>query len=195
MDTRGWVIKNQSTPNYASSQAGLGNSDDRLLEIQASPSDDMMSVKPASDVLDGSPANPVAADLSVKVAESEQQRRRELLERMQSLSESQKTAQQPEPPQTFAQPQLTVISPSDTIPEVDVPAKPAEIILKKPAKTEAVINQDIADISPVKPVTQPLDADIINSVNKRKLSDDDAGISVKTESNSGESGEVVVSLH
>jgi hypothetical protein len=195
MDTRGWVIKNQSSPNFATSRAGVGDSDERLLDIQASPNDDMLSIKPASDVLDGSTANPIAADLSVKVAESEQQHRRELLERMQSLSESQKTAQQPEPPQAFVQPKPTVITPSATPPEITTPAEPAKIILKKPARTELAPNQEIYNNQPVKSVTQPLDADIINPVNKRKLSADDASLSVNTESNSGEAGEVVVSLH
>ncbi len=196
MDTRGWVVKNQTSSGYTAGSTRYGESGERLLEIQENPNEEMLSIKPSSDVLDSSASsNPVAADLSEKVAASEQQRRRQLLERMQKLSEDQKSREQSAEPTNYTPPPPIIVSPSKSPLEDERPSTPAKVILKNPSKTEVSPKQTIINNPPPKPVTQPLDADIINSVNKRKLSTDDDSQSVNTESSSDESGEVVISLH
>lgn len=191
MDTRGWIVKNVVPGNRSFIDKA---DDDRLLQIQKKPEEEALaSVKPASDILDTSGTNPLAANLTNMVDESELVHRQELLANMQNIA------------QQYSQPIApTVVSPS--VPSDDTVKKITEspkIILdssrSQPVISPIAVPQSTGILVPPDTTKQPMtptpETDIIDGVNKRKLSTE---IDVKqdsAESTGDTNDEVVISLH
>lgn len=91
MDTRGWAVKNLTTPGYQSPYGQQGDSE-RLLDLQTSPQDDLVSIKPSEDVLDPT-GTPLAQTMSTMQAQNQQAHRQAILQKMQDLAAQQKAAQ------------------------------------------------------------------------------------------------------
>lgn len=169
MDTRGWIVKNVTPGNRS-----FVNQDnpDRLLEIQKTPEDEALAtIKPASDVLNTSVVNPIAANLSSMVDEAELQHRQELLANMRDIADQYNNAPAKPPAKITTARPSPIITPTAKLP------KNTPITQPKPAMTP-----------PPNPV-------IIDGVNKRKLSSE-IDIKQKSEESDGDSNEeVVISLH
>lgn len=191
MDTRGWIVKNVNPGN----RSYIGNeTSERLLPIQKTPDDEVLTaIKPASDVLDTSTSNPLAANLTNMVDESELIHRQELLANMQSVA------------QQYTQPATpTVITPSSTSPITPKAVQPSpQIVLKSSATqpTTPTFNPVITSATPItsnnpkQPMTPQANPDILNGVNKRKLSSEIDVIQDSEVSDGDSDNEVVVSLH
>ena len=191
MDTRGWIVKNVNPGNRS-----FINSDnpDRLLPIQKTPDDEVLTaIKPASDVLDTSTSNPLAANLTDMVDESELIHRQELLANIQNVA------------QQYSQPVTpTIVAPS--LPNTVKPKnkKPSPQIILKSSTPQPTIPiskplnprpSSSSTTNTKQPMTPQANTDILNGVNKRKLSSE-INITQDSEVSDGDTDdEVVISLH
>lgn len=124
MDTHGWVIKHAANSGYQSSY-GQPTNNDRLLDLQTAPQDDMVSVRPAEDVLDPD-NNPLARTMDNMQAQNEQAHRQAMLQNMQVLAAQQQTSQTVAPPVPAPAP-----APAPKIVQKTVTQTPAPAILKE----------------------------------------------------------------
>lgn len=170
MDTRGWAIKNLATPGYQSVSPQDGGSD-RLLDLQTTPQDDLVSVKPSEDVLD-STGTPLAQTLGTMQAQNQQVHRQAILQKMQTLAAQQKP-DQPTATQT--------VKPAVAQPPVAAAPKS----LPSPAPAAA---------SPQQSVTVAQSPAILKEVKSPKAPTE-LRISDAPKNNGGDSDEVVISLH
>lgn len=172
MDTRGWAVKNVSTNMYANPLAG-GDSSERLLSIEAVPQEDLAAVKPSEDVLD-STTNPLAGQIETMVAESDQQHKQDILQKMQQIRERQaaQAAAQPQPASAPSSPKVVQQPVAASVPQ-PTPTKPVATTAKPP-------------------VTQPQTTAILNNGNatQKPLS-----LEIQNDGNNDASDEVVISLH
>ena len=163
MDTRGWVVKNLSTPGY---NMGGQQASERLLDLQTAPQDDLVSIKPSEDVLDAT-GTPLAQAMGSMQAQNQQAHRQAILQKMQVLSAQQKAAQAnlttlpavpakapPPAPQAQARPVVqTPISPAPAPPPIQsqqaVTQTPAPAILREvksaPSPNELNVNDTSKD--------------------------------------------------
>lgn len=191
MDTRGWIVKNVNPGNRSFLS---GENSERLLPIQKTPEDEVLTaIKPTSDVLDTSGTNPLAANLTSMVDESELIHRQELLANMQNVAQQ---YSQPSTP-TIVSPSVKTSNPtkkSPTPPKIILNssnARPVNPPVAPPQITGIVVPKNTAKL----PMTPTPETDIIDGVNKRKLSSE---IDIKQdseESDGNTNDEVVVSLH
>ena len=84
IDTRGWSIKNSHNP-YAVPLANTTSSSDRLISPVATTTVD--DVPPSEDILDPN-YNPLAQKMTEMITESDEQRRKKLLEKLNSIKNS-----------------------------------------------------------------------------------------------------------
>ncbi|HMS23254.1 MAG TPA: PrgI family protein [Candidatus Saccharibacteria bacterium] len=190
MDTRGWIVKNVVPGNRRLEDQ---QNNDRLLEIQKTPEDDALAaIKPAADMLNTSTSNPLAAQLTNMVDESELIRRQQLLSNMQSIAENNQ----------IVTPNLVTPSvPNSSPARVSAPA-PRIILKSSPARqdtpayaTPQTTTQTTSQNTTKQPMTPPAVPDILNGVNKRKLSSEIDVTQDSEVSNGDTDDEVVVSLH
>lgn len=165
MDTRGWAIRNVSTNGYQNPFT-QNESSDRLLELQTTPDESLLSVKPSDDVLDSN--TPLAQTMGSLQAQSQQAHRQAILQKMQTLAAQQKHAT---PVQPAPQP-------------VPTPVAAAPVAPAAPSRVQIV----------QEPVTPPPTPAILKEV-KSPQSATELRVN-ETSSNSGDDAdEVVVSLH
>lgn len=169
MDTRGWAIRNVSTNGYQN-PFNQADSSDRLLELQTTPDESLLSVKPSDDVLDNN--TPLAQNMGSLQAQSQQAHRQAILQKMQTLAAQQKQA---------APAQIT---PQPAAPSTPTPVAAAPVVPAAPSRVQIV----------QEPVTPPPTPAILKEV-KSPQSATELRVN-ETNSNSGDDAdEVVVSLH
>lgn len=137
MDTRGWAIKNLTTPGYV--EPSDQGSSDRLLELQTDLPTDVINVKPTEDVL--STGNPLMQTLGSMVDQNNQEHRQAMLQKMQTIAAEQHSRAQQQLAQAPAvSATAPVAAPAPRIsPEPAMTQPPAPAILeevKSPSATQ-----------------------------------------------------------
>lgn len=165
MDTRGWAIKNLSTPGYAGPMGQA--SSERLLELQTDLPIDSVNVKPTEDVL--STGNPLMQTLGNMVDQNNQEHRQAILQKMQTIAAEQHTQAQQRLSQAPAvQPTPPVVTPTVTPPVPKIAQEPA--------------------------MTQPAAPVILDGV-KSPSAPQELHVNNATPKPDADDGEVVISLH
>lgn len=100
IDSRGWSIKNSSNP-YSSPLTNTDNSSDRLINPVVNATVD--DILPSDDILD-SDYNPLAQKMTEMITESDEQRHKKLIQKLNAIKDSTQVASTPpknNPPQAL----------------------------------------------------------------------------------------------
>ena len=200
LDTRGWAIKNISpgTP-MPIALTGQAQDSERLIDITMSPTQAELVVNESADVLNID-TNPVAENLNKRLEEYSEERREELLDKIQSLAAKQTSYAASAAPgenegANAAQARPAVVSPQPVKPEE--PSIPQPIINNAGEivhRPDEVLSKSATDESSKKStttMTSSAETDIlISDTGKRKPSSDSLRVNGKQQ----DDDEVVVSL-
>lgn len=150
LDTRGWAVKNVDVATFRPVMVGAASTSDRLVDISTLPTNTpQVTVDPASDILDED-NNPVAQQVDQRLAQSAQEHRQELLDRIQAAAEAKKIEQE------FA---------SGTVKAAPVSERMQSILadIEKQQSTTDVATNNLRRLEPTPPAPQQPVAQVTNA--------------------------------